>query len=150
MKRFQLARRNQHCHPSKSSSYGEPAALSHSKKENNFTPIKKKPAIDLAEKKRSTPKSTHKSIYFTPAREINRLTSTIIRKIDSSKVGSNAKASKDCSNPLKTPTTASVSGAAKHPLATPWSENRRTGTPHEASVSGNKTVRARWHFLPTE
>ncbi|XP_031265059.1 protein WVD2-like 7 isoform X2 [Pistacia vera] len=135
---------------SKSSSYGEPAALSLSKKENNFTPIKKKPAIDLAEKKRSTPKSTHKSIYFTPAREINRLTSTIIRKIDSSKVGSNAKASKDCSNPLKTPTTASVSGAAKHPLATPWSENRRTGTPHEASVSGNKTVRARWHFLPTE
>ncbi|XP_044503976.1 protein WVD2-like 7 isoform X2 [Mangifera indica] len=127
-----------------------PAALSHSKKENNSTPINKKPAIDLAEKKRSTPKSSHKSIYFTPAREINRLTSTIIRKIDSSKVAANAKASKDCSTPLKTPTAASVSGATKHPLTTPWSENRRAGMLHESSASGNKTVRARWQFLPTE
>lgn len=83
----------------------KPTASSQSTKEINATPIKKKSAIDSADKKRSTPKSIHKSIYLTPAREINRLTSTIIRKIDSSKVmGSNSKASKDCSTPLRTPT----------------------------------------------
>lgn len=73
--------------------------------EINATPIKKKSAIDSADNKRSTPKSIHKSIYLTPAREINRLTSTIVRKIDGSKVmGSNSKASKECSTPLRTPT----------------------------------------------
>ncbi|ESR60423.1 hypothetical protein CICLE_v10014952mg [Citrus x clementina] len=103
----------------------KPTAPLQSTKEINATPIKKKSAIDFADNKRSTPKSIHKSIYLTPAREINRLTSTIVRKIDGSKVmGSNSKASKDCSTPLMTPTAASVNGAPKHPLATPWSENR--------------------------
>ncbi|KAH9743769.1 TPX2 (Targeting protein for Xklp2) protein family [Citrus sinensis] len=128
----------------------KPTAPLQSTKEINATPIKKKSAIDFADNKRSTPKSIHKSIYLTPAREINRLTSTIVRKIDGSKVmGSNSKASKDCSTPLMTPTAASVNGAPKHPLATPWSENRRDGTPHDSNM-GSKTVRARWNFLPTE
>lgn len=83
----------------------KPTAPLQSTKEINATPIKKKSAIDFADNKRSTPKSIHKSIYLTPAREINRLTSTIVRKIDGSKVmGSNSKASKDCSTPLMTPT----------------------------------------------
>lgn len=94
----------------KSSSYGRASKLPStpakpSKKENNATPISKKSALDAADKKRSTPKSIHKSIYLTPAREINRLTSTIIRKIDSSKaIGYSSKASKECSTPLRTPT----------------------------------------------
>ncbi|KAH9792203.1 TPX2 (Targeting protein for Xklp2) protein family [Citrus sinensis] len=128
----------------------KPTAPLQSTKEINATPIKKKSAIDFADNKRSTPKSIHKSIYLTPAREINRLTSTIVRKIDGSKVmGSNSKASKDCSTPLMTPTAASVNGAPKHPLATPWSENRRDGTPRDSNM-GSKTVRARWNFLPTD
>ncbi|KAL9457865.1 hypothetical protein AB3S75_006831 [Citrus x aurantiifolia] len=128
----------------------KPTAPLQSTKEINATPIKKKSAIDFADNKRSTPKSIHKSIYLTPAREINRLTSTIVRKIDGSKVmGSNSKASKDCSTPLMTPTAASVNGAPKHPLATPWSENRRDGTPHDSNM-GSKTVRARWNFLRTD
>ncbi|KAJ4729372.1 protein WVD2-like 7 [Melia azedarach] len=140
----------------KSSSYGRASKLPStpakpSKKENNATPISKKSALDAADKKRSTPKSIHKSIYLTPAREINRLTSTIIRKIDSSKaIGYSSKASKECSTPLRTPTVTSVSGVPKHPLATPWSENRRAGTPHESSTSTSKAVRAKWNFLPTE
>ncbi|KAL5793315.1 hypothetical protein ACOSP7_001909 [Xanthoceras sorbifolium] len=145
----------------KASSYGraskqpyspaKPIVSSQSKKETMATPMKKKSVVDLPDKRRSTPKSIHKSIYLTPAREINRLASSIIRKIDGSKVGSNSKPSKDCSTPLRTPTAASMSRAAKHPVTTPWSENKRTETtPLEPSTFGNKTVRAKWHFLPTD
>ncbi|KAH7577253.1 hypothetical protein JRO89_XS01G0228000 [Xanthoceras sorbifolium] len=133
------------------SSPAKPIVSSQSKKETMATPMKKKSVVDLPDKRRSTPKSIHKSIYLTPAREINRLASSIIRKIDGSKVGSNSKPSKDCSTPLRTPTAASMSRAAKHPVTTPWSENKRTETtPLEPSTFGNKTVRAKWHFLPTE
>ncbi|XP_044465209.1 protein WVD2-like 7 [Mangifera indica] len=87
---FSISKKKPTLSSSKSSSSGKatklpssptrPTILSHSKKENNSTPMNKKSAMDLAEKKRLTPISTHK---------------------------------------------ASVCRAAKHPLATPWSENRR-------------------------
>jgi hypothetical protein len=74
------------------------------KKENNATPMSMKPAIDSVDKKKS-PKSHHKSVNFTPIRELNRFTSKVIRKIESSRVGgSSYKASKECSTPLRTPT----------------------------------------------
>ncbi|XP_050232317.1 protein WVD2-like 7 isoform X4 [Mercurialis annua] len=107
------------CSPAK------PAAPFRARKENNATPINKVPATDSMDRKKITPKSTHKSMNFTPVREINRLTSTIIRKIDNSRVGSNSKASKDCSTPLRTPTMVSRLRESKHPLATPRSEKRR-------------------------
>jgi hypothetical protein len=75
------------------------------KKDNNTTPMNMKPAIDYTDRKRSTPKSLHKSVNFTPIRELNKLTSTVMRKIESSRLGaSSSKASKDCSTPLRTPT----------------------------------------------
>lgn len=92
---------------SKSSSIHQKAAKDGSSKDNNIaTPISKKPALlDSAEKKTSTPKSLHKSVNFTPIRELNRLTSTVIRKIENSRFGANSsKASKDCHSPLRTPT----------------------------------------------
>lgn len=91
---------------SKSSSIHQKAAKDGFKKDNNIaTPMSKKPALDSAEKKLSTPKSIHKSVNFTPIRELNRLTSTVIRKIENSRFGANSsKASKDCSTPLRTPT----------------------------------------------
>ncbi|XP_050232315.1 protein WVD2-like 7 isoform X2 [Mercurialis annua] len=136
------------CSPAK------PAAPFRARKENNATPINKVPATDSMDRKKITPKSTHKSMNFTPVREINRLTSTIIRKIDNSRVGSNSKASKDCSTPLRTPTMVSRLRESKHPLATPRSEKRSTNfkatTPLHPSANASKTVSAKWHFLPTE
>ncbi|XP_021669159.2 protein WVD2-like 7 isoform X2 [Hevea brasiliensis] len=128
----------------------KPAASVRSRKENNATPISKKSALDSLDKKRSTPKSTYKSANFTPVRELNRVTSTIIRKIDGSKVTSNSKASKDCPTPLRTPTTVSMLTEPKRPLATPQSENRRSKTPLHPSASGSKTGRPKWHFLPKD
>lgn len=87
----------------------KPAASVRIRKENNATPISKKSALNSIDKKRSTPKSTYKSMNFTPVRELNKITSTIIRKIDGSKVSSNSKASKDCPTPLRTPTTVAIS-----------------------------------------
>ncbi|MBA0769143.1 hypothetical protein Gotri_017906 [Gossypium trilobum] len=51
-------------------------------KGNNVTPMSNKSAMEISDRKRSTPKSSHKFINSTPAKEISRLTSTIIRKID--------------------------------------------------------------------
>lgn len=70
---------------------------------NNLTPMTKKSAMDISERKRSTPKSSHKSINFTHAKEFSKFTSTIIRKIDGSRIDSNSKASKECPTPLRTP-----------------------------------------------
>ncbi|XWS44073.1 hypothetical protein CRYUN_Cryun15aG0013700 [Craigia yunnanensis] len=118
-------------------------------KGHNLTPVAKKSAMDMSDRKRSAPKPSHKSITFTPAKEFSRLTSTIIRKIDGSRIGSNSKAFKECPTPLRTPNTASTSGRPKQPSATPWSENSaRTTVNSSASVS--KTARGKWHFLPTE
>ncbi|XP_065857591.1 protein WVD2-like 7 [Euphorbia lathyris] len=166
----------------------KPAALLSARKENNTTtPISKKP-----------PKSNHKSMNFTPVREIN-ITSRIIRKIDNSRVNLNSKPSKDCSTPTtvsvfretkhalatpqsesrreinqitsriirkiddsrvtlnskaskdcSTPTTVPMLRETKHALATPQSESRRVKTPLQPSASGRKSIRSKWHFLPTD
>ncbi|XVE84091.1 hypothetical protein DITRI_Ditri16bG0141500 [Diplodiscus trichospermus] len=125
-------------------------ALNRPNKGNNLTPVAKKSAVDISDRKRSTPKSSHKSITFTPAKDISRLTTTIIRKLDGSRIGSNSKAAKECSTPLRTPNTASTSGRPKQPSATPWSENRSARTPVNSSASVSKTARGKWNFLPTD
>lgn len=87
---------------------------------------------------------------FTPAREFNRITSSIIRKIDNSRGGSHSKSSKDCPTPSRTPMMMGSIAESKHPLATPQSEKRRAKTPLHPSTSGSKTVRSKWHFLPKD
>ncbi|KAE8021400.1 hypothetical protein FH972_007294 [Carpinus fangiana] len=120
------------------------------KKENNATPMSMKSAINSVDKKRS-PKSHHKSVNFTPIRELNRFTSKVIRKIESSRVGgSSSKASKDYSTPLRTPTMVFKNVEQMHPSGTPWSEKRRTRTPLDPSVSGSKTVGQKWRLLTTD
>ncbi|XP_022774315.1 protein WVD2-like 7 isoform X2 [Durio zibethinus] len=121
-------------------------------KGNNHTPVAKKSAMDISDRKRSTPKSSHKSINFTPAKEFCKVTTTIIQnqKIDGSRIASNSKASKECPTPLRTPNTASTSGRPKQSSATPWSENRSARTPVNSSASVSKTARGKWHFLPTD
>ncbi|KAF3444515.1 hypothetical protein FNV43_RR14207 [Rhamnella rubrinervis] len=87
---------------SKSSTH-QKAAKDGSRKDNYATPMNKKPLLDSSEKK--TPRSLHMSVSFTPIREINKLTSSVIRKIENSRLGANSfKESKDCFTPLKTPT----------------------------------------------
>ncbi|XP_073267726.1 protein WVD2-like 7 isoform X2 [Populus alba] len=128
----------------------KPAPSVRAKKENTATPISKKSALESVERRKPTPKSTHKSMNFTPAREFNRITSSIIRKIDNSRVGSHSKSSKDCPTPSRTPMMMGSIAESKHPLATPQSEKRREKTPLHPSTSGSKTVRSKWHFLPKE
>ncbi|KAF8408367.1 hypothetical protein HHK36_007516 [Tetracentron sinense] len=115
--------------------------------ESNATPNSKKSARDSVDKMRSTPKSLHMSINFAhPTGETNKLTSPILRKIGNSRVAaSSSKASKDCLTPMKTPTRASVNGIPKHPSVTPQTENRRTKTPVDKSVSGSRTGGPKWH-----
>ncbi|KAG6790025.1 hypothetical protein POTOM_006168 [Populus tomentosa] len=127
----------------------KPAPSVRAKKENTATPISKKSALESVERRKPTPKSTHKSMNFTPAREFNRITSSIIRKIDNSRVGSHSKSSKDCPTPSRTPMMMGSIAESKHPLATPQSEKRRAKTPLHPS-SGSKTVRSKWHFLPKD
>ncbi|KAM7268742.1 hypothetical protein ACFE04_010908 [Oxalis oulophora] len=133
-----------------------------STQKKNVTPISKVPAMYSTDKKGTIAKSSQKSINFTPARELTRLTSSFMRKFDSSRIGSYAKPSKDCSTPVKTyskmskecstpartPVTASVN-VEKPQLVTPWSENERVRTPCDLSASASKT-RAKWNFLPTD
>ncbi|KAH8519346.1 hypothetical protein H0E87_000949 [Populus deltoides] len=128
----------------------KPAPSVRAKKENTATPISKKSALESVERRKPTPKSTHKSMNFTPAREFNRITSSIIRKIDNSRVGSHSKSSKDCPTPSRTPMMMVSIAESKHPLATPQSEKRRAKTPLHPSTSGSKTVRSKWHFLPKD
>ncbi|XP_042970009.1 protein WVD2-like 7 isoform X2 [Carya illinoinensis] len=121
------------------------------KKDNNATPMIMKSAIHSADKKKSTPKSHYKSVNFTPIREINRLTSKVIRKIESSRPGAiSSKTSKDCLTPLKTPTTVSKNEVRRHPSATPWSAERRARTPLDPSASERTKVSQKWRLLPTE
>ncbi|XP_041006430.1 protein WVD2-like 7 isoform X2 [Juglans microcarpa x Juglans regia] len=121
------------------------------KKDNNATPMIMKSAIHSADKKRSTPKSHYKSVNFTPIREINRFTSKVIRKIESSRPGaSSSKTFKDCLTPLKTPTTVSKNEVRRHPSATPWSAERRARTPLDPSAPESIKVSQKWRLLPTE
>ncbi|CAI0456692.1 unnamed protein product [Linum tenue] len=108
-------------------------------------------------KRSSTPKSSqNKAINFTPVREINRITSTIIRKIDCSRAGSSKPTmAKDYSSLVSTPfRTPSREESKNHPeTTTPQSEFWARTPLHPsaaASASGSKAVRPRWHFLPTD
>lgn len=68
-----------------------------SKKDNFITP-------KSADKKRYTPKSLQMSVNFTPIKELNRFTASVMRKFESTRIGASSKASKDNLTPLKTPT----------------------------------------------
>ncbi|XP_057983769.1 protein WVD2-like 7 isoform X2 [Malania oleifera] len=147
--------------PSKSSVYGvsrlpsspakSAAAIHPLKKEINATPVGIKSTLDSWDRRRSTPKSLHMSINMTPARENKKLAPPAPLKTESSRLaGAASKASKNCSTPLRTPTMVSVSGAEKHHLATPQSENRRAKTPLHPSASGSRTTGPKWHFLFTD
>ena len=81
----------------------KPAPSVRAEIENTSTPFGKKYSLDSVERKKPTPKPTHKSMNFTPSREFNRITSSIIRKIDNSRVGSNFKSSKGFPTPSRTP-----------------------------------------------
>ncbi|ONI19795.1 hypothetical protein PRUPE_3G298700 [Prunus persica] len=140
-----------HKAPKVPSSPAKPIVSSCSRKDDILTPLRKKPATELEDKKRSTPKSLHKSVSFTPIRELSRLTSTVIRKIENSRVGaSSSKTSKDCMTPLRTPTTVSKNEVHKRCTKTPCSEKRRAKTPLDPSASGTKTPLSRWRSLRTE
>ncbi|XP_058778924.1 protein WVD2-like 7 [Vicia villosa] len=119
-----------------------------SKIDNFATPtMSNKPStLSNADKKRSTPKK----VNFTPIREFNRLTASVMRRFESTKVGSSSsKVSKDSSTPLRTPTTASKE-MQKHSSLTPLTENRRNKTPIDSSASRNHTSGPKWRLLSGE
>lgn len=72
------------------------------KRDNIATPMSNKAAtLSTADKKRATPRS----VNFTPIRELNRLTASVMRKFESTRNGAaSSKASKDNLTPLRTPT----------------------------------------------
>lgn len=79
----------------------------YSKRDNIATPMSsnKHAALSSADKKRSTPRSLQMSVNFTPIRELNRLTASVMKKFESARVGAgSSKASKDTLTPLRTPT----------------------------------------------
>ncbi|XP_061337236.1 protein WVD2-like 7 [Gastrolobium bilobum] len=97
------------------------------KRDNNIaTPMSNKPAaLSTADKERSTHKSLQMSVNFTPIRELNRLTASVMRKFESTRVGAgSSKASKDSLTPLRTPTMASKE-MQKHSSLTPLTEKKR-------------------------
>ncbi|KAL5186772.1 Protein WVD2-like 7 [Glycine soja] len=101
------------------------------------TPMRNKPAIlSTADKKRSTPRS----VNFTPIRELNRLTASVMRKFESTRAGAgSSKASKDSLTPLRTPTMASKE-MQKQSSLTPLTEKKRNKTPLDlSSAPGNHT-----------
>ncbi|CAN6575064.1 unnamed protein product [Malus baccata var. baccata] len=140
-----------HKAPKVPSSPTKSRAPSCSRKDDIITPLRKYPAAELEDKKKSTPKSIHKSIRFTPIRELSRLTSTVIRKIENSRAGaSSSKTLKDCPTPLRTPTKVSKNEVRQHSTTTPCSEKRRAKTPLDPSASGTKTPVSKWRSLRTE
>ncbi|KAM7509224.1 hypothetical protein LguiA_019677 [Lonicera macranthoides] len=104
--------------------------------------------IDSMDRKKSNPKSLRMLMNYTPVKEHDKLATPSVKKIESSRVvPSSSKVSKDCSTPLKTPTTAAMNGVQKHDSATPCSENRRAKTPLHPSASGSKPSGPKWHAL---
>ncbi|KAJ1412708.1 TPX2, C-terminal [Sesbania bispinosa] len=122
-----------------------------SKRDNIATPMSSKPAaLSTAEKKRSTPKSLQMSVNFTPIRELNRLTASVMRRFESTRVGpGSSKASKDSLTPLRTPTMASKD-MQKHSTLTPLTEKKRNKTPIDSSAAGNRTAGSKWRLLSGE
>lgn len=72
------------------------------RRDNIVTPVNNMPVgLSTADKKRSTPRS----VNFTPIRELNRLTASVMRKFESTRAGAGpSKASKDNFTPMRTPT----------------------------------------------
>ncbi|XP_028778544.1 protein WVD2-like 7 [Neltuma alba] len=122
-----------------------------SKKDNFATPATRKPALGSPEKKKSPPKSLHMS-NFTPIRELNRLTASVMKRFENARVGAaSSKVSEDSSStPLRTPTMASKNEGQKHSSRTPFIENKRTKTPIDLSTSGSKKSSTKWHLLSAE
>ncbi|XP_060194601.1 protein WVD2-like 7 isoform X2 [Lycium barbarum] len=117
----------------------------HVNKENNFTPITKNPTSVFANEKRSSSKSLSKLMNFTPAKEPDKVPPPPPSlKKESSKVAPNA--AKKCITPLKTPV-ANSDGAAKRPMTTPSSENRRMETPSHPAAAGSQTAGPKWNIL---
>ncbi|CAL0321653.1 unnamed protein product [Lupinus luteus] len=119
-----------------------------SKRDNITTPMNNnKP---YADKKRYTPKSLQMPLNFTPIREINRLTASVMKKFESTRAGAgSSKASKDSLTPLRTPTMASKE-MRKHPSLTPLTEKKRNKTPIDLSDSGNRTAGSIWRLISSE
>ncbi|CAJ1947547.1 unnamed protein product [Sphenostylis stenocarpa] len=118
------------------------------KRDNIATPMSNMPfVLSIADKKRSTPRS----VNFTPIRELNRLTASVMRKFESTRVGaSSSKASKDNFTPIRTPTMASKE-IQKHSSLTPLTEKKRNKTPLDlSSAPGNHTGGPKWRFLSGE
>ncbi|XP_020238076.1 protein WVD2-like 7 isoform X1 [Cajanus cajan] len=118
-----------------------------SKRDNIATPMSNKPATSTADKKRSTPLS----VNFTPIRELNRLTASVMRKFESTRAGAgSSKASKDNLTPLKTPTMVSKE-VQKYSSLTPLTEKKRNKTPLDlSSAPGNNTAGSKWRLLSGE
>ncbi|KAK2420381.1 pentatricopeptide repeat-containing protein [Trifolium repens] len=126
-----------------------------SKIDNFATPMsnKKSTRVDStpatlsnADKKRPTPKK----VNFTPIREFNRFTASVMKRFESTRVGaSSSKASKDSLTPLKTPTMASKE-MQKHSSLTPLTETKRNKTPIDSSASRNHTAGPKWRLLSGE
>ncbi|KRG94005.1 hypothetical protein GLYMA_19G055400v4 [Glycine max] len=118
------------------------------KRNNIVTPMSNKPAtLSTADKKRSTPRS----VNFTPIRELNRLTASVMRKFESTRAGAgSSKASKDNSTTLRTPTMASKEMQNQSSL-TPLTEKKRNKTPLDlSSAPGNHTGGSKWRLLSGE
>ncbi|KAK4347733.1 hypothetical protein RND71_034072 [Anisodus tanguticus] len=117
----------------------------HVNKENKFTPITI-PTSVFANEKRSSSKSLSKLMNFTPAKEPDKVPPPppATLKKESSKDAPNA--AKKCITPLKTPV-ATSDGAAKRPMTTPSSENRRMETPIHSTASGGQTAGPTWNIL---
>ncbi|KAL6350329.1 hypothetical protein AAG906_004278 [Vitis piasezkii] len=125
-------------------------SLAHVRKENNASPSTKKPAPDALNKKRFTPKSLHMSINFASlAGETSKKASPVLQKNRNSRINAiAAKITEESSTPRRTTIRASMSGISKHTSATtPQSENRRTRTLLDQSVSGNRTAEGKWQSL---
>ncbi|XP_058186635.1 protein WVD2-like 7 isoform X1 [Rhododendron vialii] len=123
--------------------------LIHPGKENNdVTPITRSSPTEAANKKRPTSKSLRTLIYSTPAKEPDKSTTLAARKAESSRVApSSYNFYNDCKTPLRTPKMAHTDGVSKNPSATPFSENRRTTTPMDASAVGSKTTGPKWNII---
>ncbi|XP_004306402.1 PREDICTED: 104 kDa microneme/rhoptry antigen isoform X2 [Fragaria vesca subsp. vesca] len=130
----------------------KPTASCFPRREGNATPLHKMLSSASEDKKSSTPKSLQKSVSFTPIRELSRFTSTVMRKIENSRVGTSSfKTPKDCSTLLKTPTMVSKNEVHNHPSVTPCSGKRRAKTPGDpSSVTGAKTLGPKWHTIRTD
>ncbi|XP_027923432.1 protein WVD2-like 4 isoform X1 [Vigna unguiculata] len=117
------------------------------RRDNIVTPVNNMPVgLNTADKKRSTPRS----VNFTPIRELNRLTASVMRKFESTRVGAGpSKASKDNLTPMRTPTMASKE-IQKHTL-TPLTEKKGNKTPLDlSSAPRSHTGGPKWNFLSGE